>query len=144
MQREQGEQEYIQYLNNMNWGEVRKLSGHIASFYEREVGQDQQLSRPQFLHLYNIAVHLLRAIENLDPEAPQRNALQMYSSSSTLQNSKTESMIDDMMLPQTQPQHSHLPPPPSHAVLGSHPRSHLPTHATPEPLSGDKWGPWWK
>lgn len=53
--------------------QVSKLSDYIQRFALNECGQfNTSLSKDKYFDLYNIAIHLLRAIESLDPERTRR------------------------------------------------------------------------
>jgi len=53
------------------WAEISKLSDYIQRYAITEYSQ-LELTREKYFDLYNIAIHLLRAIESLDPERARR------------------------------------------------------------------------
>jgi len=64
---------------------IEKLSGYICNCarIQTSAGQSSVLPKDGFCHLLNIAIHLLRAIETLDPD-------RYNSSSSSSSNNKSE------------------------------------------------------
>ncbi|ELR16490.1 GATA zinc finger domain containing protein [Acanthamoeba castellanii str. Neff] len=59
---------YHVYERESTWAEVEKLSGYISRYAVAEAASATDISKEKYYDLFNIGVHLLKAIETLDPD----------------------------------------------------------------------------
>jgi len=60
---------YNAYERESTWAEVEKLSGYISRYAVAEAASHTgDISKEKYYDLFNIGVHLLKAIETLDPD----------------------------------------------------------------------------
>jgi hypothetical protein len=59
---------YHLYERESAWAEVEKLSGYISRCAVAELASSVDITKEKYYDLFNIGVHLLKAIEALDPD----------------------------------------------------------------------------
>jgi hypothetical protein len=57
---------------------VEKLSGYISRYAVAEAASHTDISKEKYYDLFNIGVHLLKAIETLDPDRLSKNDHQVH------------------------------------------------------------------